>query len=83
MTEASIVILFRSPRDVRRQLRHPPRLPVRPHHPGVRPPQVNAQLGISIDCAEILKIWKLVDDLLKRPNTKGVLGIHQLTNKIH
>ena len=39
--------------------------------------------GISIDCAEILKIWKLVDDLLKRPNTKGVLGIHQLTNKIH
>ena len=40
-------------------------------------------LGISIDCAEILKFWKLVDDLLKRPNTKGVLGIHQLTNKIH
>ena len=40
-------------------------------------------VGISIDCAEILKIWKLVDDLLKRPNTKGVLGIHQLTNKIH
>ena len=39
--------------------------------------------GISIDCAEILKFWKLVDDLLKRPNTKGVLGIHQLTNKIH
>ena len=39
--------------------------------------------GISIDCAEIVKIWKLVDDLLKRPNTKGVLGIHQLTNKIH
>ena len=39
--------------------------------------------GISIDYAEILKIWKLVDDLLKRPNTKGVLGIHQLTNKIH
>ena len=41
------------------------------------------EIGISIDCAEILKIWKLVDDLLKRPNTKGVLGIHQLTNKIH
>ena len=44
---------------------------------------VESLSGISIDCAEILKIWKLVDDLLKRPNTKGVLGIHQLTNKIH
>ena len=44
LTDASIVILGRSPRDVRRQLRHPPRLPVRPHHPGVRPPQVNTRL---------------------------------------
>ena len=31
----------------------------------------------------IWKFWSLADDLLKRPNTKGVLATHLLTIKIH